>query len=78
VTDYIEQDYNFNFVCTGYPIFAWKGESEEDFWWCIEQCISNQGWTPNLVSFNCQNCPYSSSWCYHSYFLFYFCFFYEV
>ena len=34
---------------TGFPIYAWKGESEEDFWWCIEQCISNQGWTPNLV-----------------------------
>ncbi|XP_057297088.1 S-adenosylhomocysteine hydrolase-like protein 1 isoform X2 [Hydractinia symbiolongicarpus] len=33
----------------GYPIFAWKGESEEDFWWCIEKCITYQGWTPNLV-----------------------------
>ena len=20
-------------------IFAWKGQNEEDFWWCIEQCV---------------------------------------
>lgn len=33
----------------GFPIFAWKGESEEDFWWCIEKCITHQSWTPNLV-----------------------------
>lgn len=23
----------------GYPIFAWKGQTEEDFWWCIDQCL---------------------------------------
>ena len=33
----------------GYPIFAWKGESEEDFWWCIEQCITSDKWQPNMV-----------------------------
>ena len=33
----------------GFPIYAWKGESEEDFWWCIEKCITYQTWTPNLV-----------------------------
>ncbi|KAG8040679.1 hypothetical protein G9C98_002675 [Cotesia typhae] len=22
----------------GYPIFAWRGETEEDFWWCIDNC----------------------------------------
>ncbi|XP_065674447.1 S-adenosylhomocysteine hydrolase-like protein 1 isoform X3 [Hydra vulgaris] len=33
----------------GYPIFAWKGESEEDFWWCIEKCITYPAWTPNLI-----------------------------
>ena len=21
----------------GVPVFAWRGESEEDFWWCIDQ-----------------------------------------
>jgi len=25
---------------TGVPVFAWKGETEEEFWWCIEQTIS--------------------------------------
>jgi adenosylhomocysteinase len=22
------------------PVFGWRGESEEDFWWCIDRCIS--------------------------------------
>ena len=26
-------------AATGIPVFAWKGESEEEFWWCIEQTI---------------------------------------
>ena len=32
------------------PVFAWKGESEDEFWWCIEQTIKGpDGWTPNLI-----------------------------
>ena len=31
------------------PIFAWKGETEEEFWWCIEQTIIAEGWKPNLI-----------------------------
>ena len=32
------------------PIFAWKGESEEEFWWCIEQTIKGpDDWTPNMI-----------------------------
>ncbi|MBS91896.1 MAG: adenosylhomocysteinase [Rickettsiales bacterium] len=32
------------------PVFAWKGESEEEFWWCIEQTISGpNNWKPNLI-----------------------------
>ena len=34
----------------GYSIFAWKGESEDDFWWCIEKCIQAENWQPNMVS----------------------------
>jgi adenosylhomocysteinase len=35
---------------TGVPVFAWKGESEEEFWWCIEQTITGpDGWTPNMI-----------------------------
>ena len=34
----------------GYSIFAWKGETEEDFWWCIEKCINAPGWNPNMVT----------------------------
>ncbi|XP_039262702.1 S-adenosylhomocysteine hydrolase-like protein 1 isoform X2 [Styela clava] len=33
----------------GHPVFAWKGEEEEDFWWCIEKCITADGWQPNLI-----------------------------
>ena len=32
------------------PVFAWKGESDEEFWWCIEQSIEGkEGWRPNLI-----------------------------
>jgi len=32
------------------PVFAWKGESEEEFWWCIEQTIKGPNeWKPNLI-----------------------------
>ena len=34
----------------GIPVFAWKGETEEEYWWCIEQTLK---WTgndgPNLI-----------------------------
>ena len=34
----------------GIPVFAWKGESEEEFWWCIEQTINGpNNWKPNLI-----------------------------
>ena len=35
----------------GIPVFAWKGETEEEFWWCIEQTLRSPDgrWTPNLV-----------------------------
>jgi len=34
----------------GIPIFAWKDESEEEYWWCIEKTINGPGgWTPNLI-----------------------------
>jgi adenosylhomocysteinase len=32
------------------PVFAWKGETEEEFWWCIEQTITGpNGWRPNMI-----------------------------
>ena len=32
------------------PIFAWKGETEEEFWWCIEQTVTGpNNWKPNLI-----------------------------
>lgn len=34
----------------GTPVFAWKGETDEEFWWCIEQTIQGpNGWLPNLI-----------------------------
>ena len=34
----------------GIPVFAWKGETEEEFWWCIEQTIFGaDGWRPNMI-----------------------------
>ncbi|MDA9707842.1 adenosylhomocysteinase [Alphaproteobacteria bacterium] len=31
------------------PVFAWKEETEEEFWWCIEKTIIAKGWKPNLI-----------------------------
>ncbi len=32
------------------PVFAWKGETEEEYWWCVEQTLSGpNGWSPNLL-----------------------------
>jgi len=34
----------------GIPVFAWKGETEQEYWWCIEQTLHGaNGWTPNLL-----------------------------
>ncbi len=31
------------------PVFAWKEETEEEFWWCIEKTIIADNWKPNLI-----------------------------
>jgi adenosylhomocysteinase len=34
----------------GIPVFAWKGETESEYWWCIEQTVRGaDGWTPNMI-----------------------------
>jgi adenosylhomocysteinase len=33
----------------GIPVFAWKGETEEEANWCIDQTIEAEGWTPNMI-----------------------------
>ena len=39
-------------AAAGVPVFAWKGETEEEFWWCIEKTIlddQGQPWNANMV-----------------------------
>jgi adenosylhomocysteinase len=37
-------------AANGFPVFAWKGESEEEYLWCIEQSIMGpDGWRPNMI-----------------------------
>jgi len=37
-------------AAAGIPTFAWKGETEEEFWWCIEQTIFGpDNWRPNMI-----------------------------
>jgi adenosylhomocysteinase len=45
------QDHAASAIATrGVPVFAWKGETEEEFWWCIEQTVRGpNGWTPNMI-----------------------------
>ena len=34
----------------GIPVFAWKGMTDEEFWWCIDQTIiGKKNWKPNLI-----------------------------
>ncbi|KAM9854989.1 S-adenosylhomocysteine hydrolase-like protein 1 isoform 2-T2 [Aulostomus maculatus] len=33
----------------GTSLFAWKGESEDDFWWCIDRCVGSEIWQPNMI-----------------------------
>ena len=38
-------------AASGVPVFAWKGETEEEYWWCIEQqlkCFAT-GEGPNMI-----------------------------
>jgi len=35
---------------SGVPVFAWKGETEEEYEWCIDQTLEGpDGWTPNMI-----------------------------
>ncbi len=37
-------------AAAGIPVFAWKGETEEEYWWCIEQSILGENnWRPNML-----------------------------
>jgi len=36
-------------AAAGIPVFAWRGESEEEFNWCIDQTIEAEGWKPNMI-----------------------------
>ena len=37
-------------AAAGIPVFAWKGETEDEYWWCVEQTINGpDGWTPNML-----------------------------
>ncbi|MCX2559965.1 adenosylhomocysteinase [Acetobacter farinalis] len=37
-------------AAAGVPVFAWKGLTEDEFNWCIEQTIQGpDGWTPNMI-----------------------------
>src|SRR6202012_178058 len=34
----------------GIPVFAWKGETEEEYEWCIAQTLTGpNGWKPNMI-----------------------------
>ena len=42
-------------AAAGTPVFAWKGQTEEEFWWCIEQTLvgppqaDGSVWSPNMI-----------------------------
>ena len=38
-------------AAAGIPVFAWKGLTEEEFWWCIEQTVlvDDKPWAANMI-----------------------------
>ena len=37
-------------AAAGIPVFAWKGETEEEYWWCVKQTVKGpNNWLPNLI-----------------------------
>src|SRR5690349_20057126 len=39
---------------TGTPVFAWKGETLEEYWWCTEQLFDfGDGLGPNMILDDC-------------------------
>jgi len=35
---------------SGIPVYAWKGETEKEYWWCIKQTIeAKKDWKPNML-----------------------------
>jgi adenosylhomocysteinase len=37
-------------AAAGIPVFAWKGLTEEEFWWCIDQTVRGpDGWEINMI-----------------------------
>jgi len=37
-------------AATGVPVFAWKGETEEEYWWCTEQTLAWKNHSgPNMI-----------------------------
>ena len=36
-------------AAAGIPVFAWKGETEEEYWWCIEQTLDWGDKKPNML-----------------------------
>ena len=37
-------------AASGVPVFAWKGETEDEYWWCVKQTITGpDGWSPNMI-----------------------------
>ena len=34
----------------GVPVFAWKGETEKEYWWCVKQTVEGKkDWVPNMI-----------------------------
>ena len=40
-------------AASGVPVFAWKGESEEEYWWCVEQTINGSALPADIPANRC-------------------------
>ena len=36
-------------AAAGVNVYAWRGQSEADYWWCIDRILQDDNWQPNMV-----------------------------
>jgi len=36
-------------AAAGVSVYAWRGQSEADYWWCIDRILQDDNWQPNMV-----------------------------
>jgi S-adenosylhomocysteine hydrolase len=50
VIDVVQNEVAAAIAMGGTSVYAWRGQTEADYWWCIDKTIADDSWQPNMVS----------------------------